>query len=64
MLPTCPQCHLSGFVKRSHRSLVEKALSPLKVFPFRCSACGRRFYRTMKPLLNEKSSLQANGPAK
>jgi predicted RNA-binding Zn-ribbon protein involved in translation (DUF1610 family) len=40
---TCPKCR-SGYIGRSHRSALEAALSITNLFPYRCDACGKRFF--------------------
>ena len=42
-LPKCPVCH-EDYVRRVRReSLVERLLSKLYIYPFRCQLCGERF---------------------
>jgi transposase-like protein len=38
----CPSCR-SEYVVRSHRTLLEKLVSLVGIFPYRCDACGSRF---------------------
>jgi hypothetical protein len=40
----CPRC-ASSAVQRSHRRGIERLLSLLAVYPFRCQACHSRFWR-------------------
>lgn len=43
MEPTCPQCG-KDFVRRSHREgVLERLLSVIYVYPFRCQLCTHRF---------------------
>jgi len=40
----CPRC-ASSAVRRSHRRGLERLLSLLAVYPFRCKSCQARFWR-------------------
>jgi hypothetical protein len=40
--PLCPQCN-SDFVRRTHRSLLERLFSLLSIYPFRCRTAGGAF---------------------
>jgi transposase-like protein len=40
----CPRC-ASAAVRRSHRRGVERLLSLLAIYPFRCKSCHSRFWR-------------------
>jgi predicted RNA-binding Zn-ribbon protein involved in translation (DUF1610 family) len=39
---TCPKCG-SEYVVRSHRNAFEQVVSAVRIFPYRCDACGKRF---------------------
>src|SRR5438093_5834922 len=43
-LPQCPRC-TSTAVRRSHRKGIERLLSLLGIYPFRCENCSYRFKR-------------------
>lgn len=38
----CPECS-SEYVARSHRTSVQRVLSMIQLYPYRCDACGHRF---------------------
>ena len=39
----CPSCH-SNQVDRAHRKSFERLLSLIRILPYRCHECDRRFY--------------------
>lgn len=48
--PVCPTC-FSGFVKRSRRrNAIERFLSLVSIYPYRCQLCQHRFSRHQKGL--------------
>lgn len=49
MMPKCPECISQGEVRRSHRDPLDKILSLIFLYPFRCDRCDHRFFRFQKP---------------
>jgi hypothetical protein len=49
MMPKCPECISQGEVRRSHRHPLDKILSLIFLYPFRCDRCDCRFFRFQKP---------------
>lgn len=50
-LPYCPTCRETQAVRLARRKWIDKAVTWLRLYPFRCDACGSHFYRFagMKP---------------
>jgi hypothetical protein len=44
-LPNCPTCRETQAVRRARRKWIDKTMTWLRVYPFRCDACGSHFYR-------------------
>lgn len=38
----CPECK-SPHIARSHRTPLQRVLSMIQIYPYRCDACGHRF---------------------
>jgi hypothetical protein len=47
-LPDCPTCRVPQAVRLAHRTALDKSVSWLRLYPFRCDACGSHFYRFLK----------------
>ncbi len=43
-MPGCTTCGTSADVRRAHRYPFDRVLSFVRLLPFRCDRCGRRFY--------------------
>lgn len=44
MPPTCPGCHSTKVFRSQRRNRTERLVSLLRVFPWRCEACRKRFF--------------------